>query len=229
MRDRIVRLALGALLLTTVSAPMPAQQVSSTSLQWQDEIRQFERADRRHPPPKGAVLFVGSSSIRLWQTLQQDFPGQQVINRGFGGSELGDVVYFADRIVLPYKPRIIVLYAGDNDLAAGKSPDHVFADYKRLVSLVRHRLPETRIAFIAIKPSLARWNLINEIRRTNALVQGYVRADSSHDARLQYVDVFTPMLGPDGTPRKELFVDDGLHMNTRGYALWKETLDPFLK
>ena len=160
----------------------------------------------------------------MWETLQEDFPGLQVINRGFGGSELSDAVHFADRIILPYKPRIIIVYAGDNDLANGKAPEQILADYRRLVDLVHESLPKTRIGYISIKPSLARWNLVSKIRKANALIRDY----SAHDSLLSFIDIFTPMLGKDGTPRKELFAPDGLHLNATGYVLWTNAVRPFL-
>jgi lysophospholipase L1-like esterase len=194
--------------------------------QWEGDIRRFEEADRLRPPPRGAVLFVGSSSIRFWESAERDFPGVPIVRRGFGGSEMGDVLHYADRVVLPYAPRTIVLYAGDNDLGAGRTPEQVFDDYRRFVELVRARLPETRVAFIAVKPSLARWSLVDSIRRTNALVKEY----AAHDPRrLVYVDVFTPMLDASGRPRRELFREDGLHMTAPGYALWTELLTPYLR
>ena len=227
----------GALLLLTALAlaacaqtarELPASRSAPAASRspdaWAEEIARFEAADRISPPRPGGVLFVGSSSIRLWPALEADFRGVDVVQRGFGGSELSDVVTYAGRIVLPYRPRLIVLYAGDNDLAAGKSPEAVFADYQTFVTLVQRALPGTRIAFIAIKPSPARWALVDQIRAANALVRGYAAADP----RLLYVDVFSPMLGPDGMPREELFVADRLHLNARGYALWRELLLPIV-
>jgi lysophospholipase L1-like esterase len=161
----------------------------------------------------------------LWETLPQDFPDRQVINRGFGGCELADVVHFADRIILPYKPGTVVVYAGDNDLANGKKPEQIFSDYKQLVRVIRQRLPGTRIAYISVKPSLARWSLADKIRKTNGLIQTY----SSHDRLLTYIDVFNPMLGKGGTPRKELLAQDGLHLNREGYALWTERVKRALR
>ncbi|GAC1648213.1 MAG: SGNH/GDSL hydrolase family protein [Gemmatimonadaceae bacterium] len=192
---------------------------------WAEEIARFEEADRHTPPRPGGVLFIGSSSIRLWPALKADFPGVDLLQRGFGGSELSDVVHYSRRIVLPYRPRLIVLYAGDNDLAAGKSPEAVFQEYRAFVAFVRQTLPETRIAFIAIKPSGARWGLVEQMRAANTLVSRYVATDP----RLLFVDVFTPMLGTDGMPREELFAPDRLHMNTRGYALWRDLLAPVLR
>jgi len=189
---------------------------------FENEIAQFEAADKVTPPPKNSVVFVGSSSIRVWPNLQADFPGVDVVQRGFGGSMLDEVDHYAPRIVLPYCPRLIVLYAGDNDLAEGKTPEQILSDFKTFVSLVRGPMPKTRIVFVSIKPSTARVTLLDKMRETNALVRQYIAADSS----LTYIDVFTPMLGPTGLPRGELFQSDGLHMNAQGYAIWRDLLQP---
>jgi lysophospholipase L1-like esterase len=171
------------------------------------------------------VLFVGSSTIRLWPSLASDFPGVDVIQRGFGGSELGDVVRYAPRIVTPYKPRLIILYAGDNDLAAGKSAQDVFNEYRDFVTIVGKALPETRIAFVSIKPSGSRVALLPQMRAANEMIRQY----AANNPRLLYVDVFSAMLDANGAPREELFVDDRLHMNARGYAIWREILDPVVR
>ena len=190
---------------------------------WEKDIAAFEKADEAAPPPKGAVLFVGSSSIRLWD-LKKSFPGREVINRGFGGSETADSVHFIDRLVLKHEPRVVVLYAGDNDVANGKSPRQVADDFAAFVEVVRAKLPETRIVYVAIKPSLKRWNLVEKVREANERI-----ADLCEEGeRLEYLDVFTPMLGEDGRPRRELFVEDGLHLNAEGYRLWTELLTPLL-
>jgi lysophospholipase L1-like esterase len=211
-------------------APSAATQVDpqtavSCDSQWEPEIQRFEAADRVNPPRPGAAVFVGSSSIRMWETLEADFSGLPVLNRGFGGSELSDAIRFADRIVIRYNPRVVVLYAGDNDLAAGKTPAEVFEDFRSFVAIVRRTLPETRIAFVAIKPSLARLNIMDRARETNQLIRDYARGDD----RLAYVDVFTPMLDAAGRPRQELFLEDGLHMNARGYAIWRDLIAPILR
>ena len=221
---RMSRFISAALLTLTVLAIAPARQGMQVAHQWESEIKKFEEADQQSPPPKGAVLFVGSSSIRLWRTLEKDFPSVKVINRGFGGSQIEDSTYYADRIIVPYQPRLVVLYAGDNDLAAGKTRDRVFEDYKEFVSKLRQRLSDVRIAFISIKPSLARWNLVDKITSVNEMVRRY----ASKDKRLIFIDVFPAMLGMDGTPRPELFVSDGLHMTPAGYALWKSIVTPYL-
>ena len=172
------------------------------------------------PPRPDGVLFVGSSSIRLWPTLAADFPGIYTLQRGFGGAELSDVIRYAPRIVLPYRPRLIVLYAGENDIAAGKTAAAVFREYQAFVALVRRSLPETRIVFVSIKPSPSRWALADQMREANDLIRRHI----STDPRLSFVDVFTPMLGPDGKPRQDLFVEDRLHMNAEGYKIWRNLI-----
>ncbi|MDQ6653325.1 MAG: SGNH/GDSL hydrolase family protein [Acidobacteriota bacterium] len=193
--------------------------------QLEPEIKTFEEADQKKPPPKGAVLFIGSSSIRLWKSLAEDFPAVRIINRGFGGSHIEDSIDFADRIVFRYRPRLIVLYAGDNDIESGKSPAVVLEDFKKFVALVHQKLPRTRIAFISIKPSPARWHLAGKVREANRLIKDFTETDR----RLRYIDVFTPMLGKDGNPRGELFVEDRLHMNEAGYALWRSIVAPYVE
>lgn len=223
-----MRIALTVLAALAVAiAPARGQASASQGAiqpgdRFEPEIQAFEAADRIHPPTKGGIVFVGSSSIRLWETLATDFPGAAIINRGFGGSQLSDAVRFAPRIVLPYRPRLIVLYAGDNDLAEGKSPDQILRDYRAFVRLVRRRLPQTRIAFISVKPSPARRALAAQARRTNRLVRQYL----SGDRRLRYVDVYTPMLDASGSPRPELYQADSLHMTAAGYAIWRDWLTP---
>ena len=192
---------------------------------WEKEIAAFEAMDRAHAPPTNAVLFVGSSSIRLWKTLAADFPEFPVINRGFGGSEMADSARFAGRIVLPYRPRQVVVYAGDNDLANGKPPEQVLADFKDLVAKVWERLPRARIAYIAIKPSPSRWKLAAKVRAANRLIEEF----SKSDERLDFIDIFAPMLDGQGQPREELFLADRLHLNTAGYRLWTEKVRPYLK
>ena len=189
---------------------------------WEPEIRAFEAQDRSNPPPQHAILFIGSSSLRLWKTMAQDFTGKPVINRGFGGSEIPDSTAFAERIIFPYHPRMIVLYAGDNDLAAGKTPDQVVADYKTFVRTIRALLPKARIAFISIKPSLSRWRLKENIIAANREIA------AMKGKGLAFIDVFSPMLGPDGNPRPDLFKPDGLHPNAKCYALWASLIKPYL-
>ena len=191
---------------------------------WDKQIAAFEKADQEKAPPQNGILFVGSSSIRYWK-VEKSFPGMPVINRGFGGSEISDAIFFADRIIIKHQPRIIVFYAGDNDLARGKSGQQVVADYRTFVKKIRTSLPKTRIIFVAIKPSIARWKLIETIRQANKEIEQITRTDP-----LQvFLDVDTPMIGDDGKPKPELFLKDGLHLNVAGYKLWNSLLRPLLK
>ena len=206
-----------------VAAPRVPEQVSNA--EWAADMARFAAEDAAHPPPRGAVLFVGSSSIRLWKTLAEDFPGVAVINRGFGGSEIRDSTWYADRIVVPYKPRLIVFYAGDNDIANGRSPQQLHDDFLAFVRRVRRDLPSVRIAFVSCKPSPSRAHLLDAQREANALI----RAEAAKQKRVAFVDVFTPMLDANGQPRAELFIEDRLHMNAAGYAIWRDAIAPYLQ
>ncbi len=192
---------------------------------WEDELVAFEAADRACPPPPGAVLFVGSSTIRLWTHLPQDFPGVPVLNRGFGGSSIPDVLAAMDRIVTPYRPRTILFYCGDNDLGNGRSTNQILRDIREFVARAHRALPAAPIVFISIKPSPCRWALADKMKSVNAAV----RDMADRDPLLKYADVFTPMLGDDGQPRKNLYIEDGLHMSRAGYELWKNLLQPYVK
>jgi lysophospholipase L1-like esterase len=196
----------------------------SPSERWEADIQRFEAADRTNPPPQNAVLFIGSSGIALWKTLAEDFPECKVINRGFGGSQIADSAYYADRIVIPYKPRLIVLRAGTNDIAAGKTPEQVCADFQAFVAAVRGKLPETRIAFMSLNPSIARWANFPKETQANTLIKACIASDKS----LDYIDVVGAMLGPDGKPRRELYAQDRLHNSAEGYKLWASLVRPHL-
>jgi lysophospholipase L1-like esterase len=177
-------------------------------------------------PPAGGVVFVGSSSIRLWNGLEQQFHvAPVVINRGFGGSRMHDCAAYLSRLVIPYKPRTVVVYAGENDLAEGRSPEQVLRSVVAFVKGVREALPSTRIVYVSIKPSLARETMLAKIRAANALVKDYIRGVSN----AEFVDVFTPMLDKQGKPRADLFRNDKLHMNAAGYAIWRTAIAPALK
>lgn len=189
---------------------------------WAKEMAAFAEQDRT-TPATGGVVFVGSSSIRLWD-LARHFPNVPAINRGFGGSQMIDSVNHADLLVISHRPQTVIVYAGDNDLAAGKSPQQVSEDFKAFVAKVRAALPQTRVAYIGIKPSIQRWTLIAKVRQANALVREYCDADDL----LGFIDVDGPMLGWDGKPRPDLFVEDGLHLSPKGYALWTVLVQPFL-
>jgi lysophospholipase L1-like esterase len=188
------------------------------------EIRAFEEWDSKNAVPAEPVLFVGSSTIRLWRT-HECFPDLPVINRGFGGAHICDVVHYADRVVLPYKPKVIVFYAGDNDIADGKSAQRVLEDCRRFTEIVHQKLPTTRIVFLAIKPSEQRRSFWPEMSEANGLIRDFSRQDK----RLLFADLTVPLLGADGKPQSELFLADKLHLSTIGYSVWTRALTPILQ
>jgi lysophospholipase L1-like esterase len=199
-------------------------QLQTGSEYWEKDIRKFEAADKANPPKPGAILFIGSSSIEHWKDVASDFPDKRVLNRGFGGSRIADSTYFAGRIVVPYKPGMIVLYAGDNDVNDGHTAQQVFDAYVAFVTRVRRDLPATPIAFISIKPSPSRAKLLPVMVDANAKIRAY---DAAHP-HLVYIDVASKMLDASGQPRAELFGPDMLHMNRAGYDLWREIIAPYL-
>jgi len=193
----------------------PSGGEAAEFLEWQSEIAGFSAVDKLAPPPTGAVLFVGSSSIRLWHTLASDFPELPTINRGFGGSEIADSVYFAEQLVGPYRPTAIVMYAGGNDLAAGKSPAQVRDDFGAFVSRARHWGGAVPFAYLSIKPNLSRRTQLQQIRKANALIRA-----CADERRVDFLDIHGLMLGADGEADPRWFDVDGLHLNAEGYALW---------
>ena len=202
----------------------PAEAGRNNPDRFEADIRKYEEADRTNPPAPGSIVFIGSSSIRRWQALGEDFPGLPVLNRGFGGSEYPDLVRYAERLVAPVKPKMVVFYAGDNDVSRGRTPEQIEADIRELAGKVHRALPQTRIVFMSIKPSLSRWKYVEQMRQANERMRKFV----AEDPRRIYVDVFTPMLGADGQPRPELYVEDGLHLTRVGERLWTSILEPVL-
>ncbi|MCA9122308.1 MAG: hypothetical protein H6822_14805 [Planctomycetaceae bacterium] len=221
MRIHLAVASLGALVAGLAIGGI--ERGNAAENRWESTIQAFERADADHPQPKNGIVFVGSSSIRKWD-LKKWFPDFNALNRGFGGSEVSDSVEFAERIIIKYEPRIVVVYAGDNDIAHNKSPQRVYDDFKQLVSLIHGKLPQTKIVYIAVKPSISRWALIDQVREANRLIVEL----ASNDERVEFVDIDKPMLGDDGMPRKELFVADGLHLSEDGYELWTNLVKPHL-
>ena len=192
---------------------------------WEKSIKSFEENIKSGESKPGAVMFIGSSSIRLWD-LPKWFPKHTAVNHGFGGSEVSDSLHFFDRIVKPLRPKMILMYAGDNDIAKGKTAEIVHRDFSRFADRVRKDLPEgTRLGFIAIKPSIKRWNLADEMSKANALIA----KDCKSDDQLTYIDIWTPMLGDDGKPKPELFAKDGLHLNANGYKMWTRIVQKSLQ
>ncbi len=204
-------------------APASLDPVSTT--QWEADMARFTDEDARRPPPERPVVFAGSSSFRMWASLADDFPGVPVLNRGFGGSQVRDLAWHADAVAIRYRPRMVLLYAGDNDIDAGRSPDQVLADTRVLVSRLRASLPQATIAWVSIKPSPLRIDQLPAQREANALVEAWLRTQPG----TVYIDITTPMLDADGRPREELFIADRLHMNADGYAIWREAVAPALR
>ncbi|MDD9944915.1 MAG: SGNH/GDSL hydrolase family protein [Myxococcales bacterium] len=211
------------------STPKPqAQPVDTHSvMRWEETIRRFERRDAQRAPLRGSVVFVGSSSLRLWKSLDEDMAPITVINRGFGGARTDDVLHYADRIVLPYAPRAIVYYAGDNDLGRDRAPtpESVTANFRRFVQRVEQSGQRPEIYFVSIKPSPTRMKNWDRMKAAN----DQVRALASAHPMVTYLDVAGEMLDEQGRVRPELFSSDGLHMNPRGYALWTSIIRPVLE
>lgn len=194
---------------------------------WEFQVRAFDEADRRHPPGSGAVVFTGSSSIRYWRTLDRDMAPMPVLNRGFGGCHLAHVIQYAERVVIRYRPRAVVLYAGENDLGwpSTKTPEAVLADFKRFVEIVRSRLPGTWVYFISLKLSPFRRGRWRAMREANRLVEEFARGREG----VTFIDTSTAMVGPGGNPRQDLLPWYRLHMTAQGYKLWASIIKPILE
>ncbi|MBK7998173.1 MAG: hypothetical protein IPK15_05435 [Verrucomicrobia bacterium] len=216
-RHSFPKLVLQVLALLVVLLP----NVAKASLE--SEIQAFEAEDALRPPPPGATLFVGSSTFNSWPNLAASFPEHSVLNRGFGGSQMSDVLFYFDRVVARYRPPHIVVYEGDNDLAAGKSVSQVFNDYSNFLARVELQLPGTIIGFVSVKPSPSRAHLLTQMQQLNAQVRALAEARGH-----RYIDTHTPMLNTSGQPRPELFLSDMLHMNAAGYTLWTSIIEPVL-
>jgi hypothetical protein len=217
------RLALLVCLVALAPGLALSARQSPDPKRFEQDIAAFEAEDRAAPPPTGAVLFVGSSSIRYWD-IEKAFPGKRAIKRGFGGSHVSDNVYYADRIIVPYKPALIVFYAGDADVAAGKTAEQIGADYRALIALIHARLPAARAIIIGTKPSPAHWAHMEVIRRAN----GIARALAAEDPLVEYVDAEAALLGADGRPRADFYAENGLNLNERGYLAWTEAVRPMI-
>lgn len=217
----LVLLALGAVGLYLAYMSRSGADVAF----FEPEIQAFLEADLENPPAAGQIVFFGSSSIRFWSMLAEDMAPLPVLNRGFGGAHLSHLIHNAPRVVIPYAPRAVVVYAGDNDIGAGKSAATVVADFAALVALLHASLPETDVYFLSIKPSRLRYSLWPEMAKANE----EIRAFTARDPRLRFIDVGQVLLGPDGKPDADFFRFDGLHLNARGYAAWTSVVAPVLR
>ena len=190
------------------------------------EIKNFKKQDSISFPPKDAILFVGSSSFNFWKDVQDYFPGYTIINRGFGGSSIPDVIRYADDIIFPYQPKQIVIYCGENDLASSDkvTSKMVFRRFKKLYHLIRDKMPDENISFVSLKPSPSRKNLMPKIQKANHSIEKFI----SGQKNISFIDVYNKMLNPDGSPIGEIFKEDSLHMNPKGYVIWQKAIQPYL-
>jgi len=192
---------------------------------FQNAIDQFIEQDNENVFPKNGVMMTGSSSIRFWTTMDNDFQNIPVLNRGFGGATIPEVLHFADKYIFHHEPQIIVFYCGENDISEGASPETVFASFKNFVKIIELKLPETKIVYISMKPSVARWNLWSQYQAGEKLIKAFV----VENPKVEYMDASISMLEENGEVRKDIFVEDGLHMNAKGYEGWTNQLKPILE
>jgi len=192
---------------------------------YEGEVSKLEAAALRNPDPTGAVMLYGSSSFRLWTNAAAQFPRHNIVNRGFGGSNLSDLNEYLERLVLPAAPRLLLIYGGDNDLAVGKSAERVLKDFQELIGWVRKHLPKARVGFIAIKPSPSRVALLEVQEEANRQIRGFARTHR----RVDFLDVASSLIGADGKPDPSFFLADRLHLNRAGYDRWMEVLGPYVE
>ena len=206
------------LLQTSISFSQEYQKI------WQSEIDAFDVLNGNNPMQEG-ILFTGSSSIRFWKDPAKDLNNSSIINRGFGGSQIIDLIENFDQVILKYHPKKIVIYSGDNDIDSGKSAEIVFGDFCTLYGMIKAKLPDTKVFYIAIKPSLNRWSKVIEMKKANTMINEYLNTKTN----AAFIDIFSPMIGISGKPSEKWFVEDGLHMSEEGYELWTKIVKPFLE
>lgn len=198
--------------------------IAQDSTIWESQVRAFEEKDLSQPPSKGETVAVGSSSIRLWSTIRSDLAPTSVVPRGIGGATTVDVLYYLDRLVLVYEPKRVLVYAGENDISALRSPQQLLDTTKAIVGRIHARLPSTQVYLLSIKPSILRWDRWPAMKSANDLLASYARSDP----RIKFIDVSSPLLGADGTPVREYYLDDLLHLSKRGYEQWTKVIRPYL-
>jgi len=225
VRFRIALTLLPAIVCSGIVPCMAAKSEYPDPKRFEAQILAFEAKDKEQPPPRGAIVCIGSSSMKGWhEHIGEDLAPLTVIPRGFGGSDMNDAAYYADRIVIPYAPRAIVIYEGDNDIAAGIAPEKVRDAFREFVKSLRKRLPTARIYVMSIKPSPSRWAFWPKMQEANRLLA----QECSRNKRLKYVDITAAMLDAGGQPLPDIFLADNLHMNRKGYELWRDVLRPVL-
>lgn len=192
---------------------------------FQQEIDNFQKQDLFCDFPKNGIMMTGSSSIRMWSSMKKDFSGFPVLNRGFGGATIPEVLHFAEDYIFQHEPQIIVFYCGENDISEGATPETVFALFKTFVEKIETKLPETKMVYISMKPSVARWNLWSQYQAGEKLIKGFV----DENPKIEYMDASSSMLEENGEVRKDIFIEDGLHMNAKGYEGWTNQLKPIIE
>ncbi len=201
------------------------QQESPDPKRFENHIVKFEEADKINPPSReNLALFVGSSSIVMWKSLEEDFKGYNVLNRGFGGSHNSDIIYYFDRIIKPYNPSKLIYYEGDNDIASEKPVEQAIGDFIIVAEMIKEHLPNTEVAILAAKPSPSRWHRRQEYEEYNERV----RIFCLKEAQFEFTDIFTPMIEKFGRPDGELYISDSLHMSDKGYKIWTEAMKDFI-
>lgn len=192
---------------------------------WGESIAKFAHQDSLDMPEPGGILFIGSSSFTIWKDVNDYFPGKNIVNRGFGGSQMSDVLHFKEKLILPYQPKQIVVYVGENDLAAGETPESVFEEGKQLVSWAKEHFSEVEFVLLSAKSSPRRWELRDKMKDLNVTLAEF----ASKNEGVEYANIWQPMLGENGKPRPEIFMEDSLHMNANGYKIWQKVLKPYLE
>jgi len=221
MTVRFRFIVLWAALLINVAFPLQAQD----PLRFEKEVEELTSGDKSLNK-KDIILFTGSSSIRMWSDMQSYFPGHNIVNRGFGGSETNDLLFYFDKIILPYKPKQIFIYEGDNDLNSGKSAAEILASSDILIELIRKNVSEeVQVFFISPKPSIARWHLKAKYENYNQQLKMW----TAKQKYVTFIDVWTPLLDQRGTVMKDIFLEDGLHLNKKGYAIWAKVIGKFIR
>jgi lysophospholipase L1-like esterase len=214
MKARYASVPVALLVVLALVAPATAQTRATNPDRWEEAIQAFD--DDVANRPAGAIVLTGSSSFARWRTMEADLAPLTVIPRGFGGSKMSDVLQYVDRLVLPYKPRAVAIYEGDNDSFGGVPAETVASELKQIIAKIHAALPDTRVYVLSVKPSLARVSVWDKAQKTTALYEKIV----ANDERLHFIDVATPFLKSDGKVMDDVFVDDGLHLNDKGNAIW---------
>ncbi len=208
------------------ATPTPPDNSSDISInRFQGEIDDFIKEDKENSFPKNGIMMTGSSSIRMWTSMKEDFPNFPVLNRGFGGATIPEVLHLAGQYIFQHEPQIIVFYCGENDISEGASPETVFASFKTFVKIIETKLPETKLVYISMKPSIARWNLWPQYQAGEKLIKEFI----DKNLKIEYMDASISMLDQNGEVKKDIFIEDGLHMNAKGYEGWTNQLKPILE